>query len=74
MIEWRTHLTSDPAVCGGQLCAKGTRIADVRAYPPQHHAGIVLFRPGSMGRGSWAGQVQGDRIPLAGGRCYNIAP
>ena len=26
MIEWRTHLTSDPAVCGGQLCAKGTRV------------------------------------------------
>ena len=27
-------------------------IADVRAYPPEHHAGIVLFRPGSMGRGA----------------------
>ena len=27
-------------------------IADVRAYPPEHHAGIVLFRPGSMGRGT----------------------
>jgi predicted nuclease of predicted toxin-antitoxin system len=27
-------------------------IADVRAYPPEHHSGIVLFRPGSMGRGT----------------------
>ena len=26
MIDWRDHLTSDPAVCGGQLCAKGTRV------------------------------------------------
>jgi uncharacterized protein (DUF433 family) len=26
MIDWRQHLTSDPAVCGGQLCARGTRI------------------------------------------------
>jgi len=26
VIEWRVHLTSDPAVCGGQLCAKGTRV------------------------------------------------
>jgi uncharacterized protein (DUF433 family) len=26
MIEWREHLTSDPKVCGGQLCAKGTRV------------------------------------------------
>ena len=26
MIEWRTHRTSDPAICGGQLCAKGTRV------------------------------------------------
>jgi uncharacterized protein (DUF433 family) len=26
MIEWRAHLTSDPAICGGQLCAKGTRV------------------------------------------------
>lgn len=26
MIDWREHLTSDPKVCGGQLCAKGTRI------------------------------------------------
>jgi predicted nuclease of predicted toxin-antitoxin system len=27
-------------------------IANVRAYPPERHAGIVLFRPGSMGRGT----------------------
>jgi hypothetical protein len=26
-------------------------IADVRAHPPQAHAGIVLFRPPSAGRG-----------------------
>jgi uncharacterized protein DUF5615 len=27
-------------------------IADVRAYPPQAHAGIVLFRPPATGRGT----------------------
>ena len=26
MIDWRKHLQSDPQVCGGQLCARGTRI------------------------------------------------
>jgi len=26
MIRWRDHLTSDPQVCGGQLCARGTRV------------------------------------------------
>ncbi|MBI4606581.1 MAG: DUF433 domain-containing protein [Planctomycetes bacterium] len=26
MIDWRLHLTSDPDVCHGQLCAKGTRV------------------------------------------------
>lgn len=26
MIDWRQHLTSDPQVCQGQLCAKGTRV------------------------------------------------
>ncbi len=26
MTDWRQFLTSDPAVCGGQLCAKGTRV------------------------------------------------
>jgi uncharacterized protein (DUF433 family) len=26
MIDWREHLTSDPKTCGGQLCAKGTRV------------------------------------------------
>jgi len=26
MIEWRDHLTSDPEVCGGELCARGTRV------------------------------------------------
>ncbi|MFO0969696.1 MAG: DUF433 domain-containing protein [Gemmataceae bacterium] len=26
MIDWRRFLTSDPQVCHGQLCAKGTRV------------------------------------------------
>jgi uncharacterized protein (DUF433 family) len=26
MIDWREHLTSDPKVSRGQLCAKGTRV------------------------------------------------
>jgi uncharacterized protein (DUF433 family) len=26
MWHWQEHLTSDPAVCGGDLCARGTRI------------------------------------------------
>jgi uncharacterized protein (DUF433 family) len=26
MIAWRQFLTSDPQVCHGQLCAKGTRV------------------------------------------------
>jgi uncharacterized protein (DUF433 family) len=26
MIEWRQYLTSDPEVCGGELCAQGTRV------------------------------------------------
>ena len=26
MIDWRQFLTSDPNVCHGQLCAKGTRV------------------------------------------------
>ncbi len=26
MIDWREHLTSDPKVCQGQICAKGTRV------------------------------------------------
>ena len=27
MATWQEHLASDPRVCGGQLCAKGTRVA-----------------------------------------------
>jgi predicted nuclease of predicted toxin-antitoxin system len=27
-------------------------IADLRAYPPERHAGIVLFRPPTSGRGA----------------------
>jgi uncharacterized protein (DUF433 family) len=26
MTDWHEHLASDPAICGGQLCAKGTRV------------------------------------------------
>ncbi|MBI3696226.1 MAG: DUF433 domain-containing protein [Acidobacteria bacterium] len=26
MINWREYLVSDPNICGGQLCAKGTRV------------------------------------------------
>ena len=26
MTDWRHFLTSDPQVCHGQLCAKGTRV------------------------------------------------
>ena len=25
-MDWREHLSSDPEVCGGQLCARGTRV------------------------------------------------
>ena len=26
MTSWQQHLGSDPAICGGDLCARGTRI------------------------------------------------
>ena len=26
MNDWRDHLVSDPQICHGQLCAKGTRV------------------------------------------------
>jgi len=26
MVDWREYLTSDPQICHGQLCAKGTRV------------------------------------------------
>ena len=26
MTNWREYLTSDSKVCGGELCAKGTRV------------------------------------------------
>ena len=26
MVDWRQHLVSDPNICHGQLCAKGTRV------------------------------------------------
>ena len=26
MINWRQYLSSDPQICHGQICAKGTRV------------------------------------------------
>ena len=26
MTDWRKYITSDPGICHGQLCAKGTRV------------------------------------------------
>lgn len=26
MIDWRELLSADPALCGGRLCARGTRV------------------------------------------------
>jgi uncharacterized protein (DUF433 family) len=26
MIDWRDHLSANPAICGGRLCARGTRV------------------------------------------------
>jgi uncharacterized protein (DUF433 family) len=26
MVNWREYLVSDPNICAGQLCAKGTRV------------------------------------------------
>ena len=26
MINWRDHLGTDPQICHGQLCARGTRV------------------------------------------------
>ncbi len=26
MLEWRRYVTSDPQICHGALCAKGTRV------------------------------------------------
>ena len=26
MIDWREYIISDPQICHGQLCAKGTRV------------------------------------------------
>lgn len=25
-MDWQEHLSQDPQICGGELCAKGTRI------------------------------------------------
>jgi uncharacterized protein (DUF433 family) len=38
MIEWRQHLTSDPQICHGQLCAKGTRV-----FRPEHIDAAIAY-------------------------------
>ena len=45
VLDWIRH-------DGRVLFALDKGIADVRAYPPEQYPGIVLFRPGSMGRGT----------------------
>lgn len=37
---------------GRALLTMDKGIADVRVYPPEHYAGLVLFRPPSSGRGA----------------------
>ena len=26
MADWREHLARDPRICGGEICARGTRV------------------------------------------------
>ena len=26
VMDWRTRISSDPKICGGQVCVKGTRV------------------------------------------------
>jgi uncharacterized protein (DUF433 family) len=26
MVNWREHLATEPSICSGQLCARGTRV------------------------------------------------
>jgi uncharacterized protein (DUF433 family) len=26
MADWREHLARDPRICGGRICARGTRV------------------------------------------------
>jgi predicted nuclease of predicted toxin-antitoxin system len=37
---------------GRVLLTMDRGIANVRVYPPEHYAGIILFRPGTSGRGA----------------------
>ena len=37
---------------GRVLLTMDRGIANVRAYPPERYAGIILFRPGTSGRGA----------------------
>jgi predicted nuclease of predicted toxin-antitoxin system len=45
-----TSLLAKVQVEGRVLLTQDKGIANIRAYPPQHHAGIVLFRPRTTGR------------------------
>jgi predicted nuclease of predicted toxin-antitoxin system len=39
-------------------------VADVRVYPPERYAGIVLFRPTSAGRGAVLAFVRANLAPI----------
>jgi uncharacterized protein (DUF433 family) len=52
MVNWREHLTSDPQVCGGQLCARGTRV-------------LVTNILDSLAEGSSRAQILGSYPSLA---------
>jgi uncharacterized protein (DUF433 family) len=52
MIDWRQLLTSDPQVCHGQLCTKGTRVFVTNIFdslaeeePGRHPQGYPSLRP-----------------------------
>lgn len=55
---------------GRTLFTMDKGIADVRAYPPERYAGIVLFRPPSAGRGA---TLQFARANLAAVMAQEVA-
>lgn len=58
VFEERLQGAADAAILdvvkreGRVLSTLDKGIGDIRAYPPEEYAGIVLFRPGSAGRGA----------------------
>ena len=52
MVNWREQLTSDPQICDGQLCARGTRV-------------LVTNILDSLAEGSSRAQVLGSYPSLA---------